>query len=227
MSTTQGKLRLGRILAGAGLVVAMLASAACVSSEDPNRRAKQGAAIGAAAGAVAGAIIGNQSGNPRTGAVLGAAVGAGIGAAVGHRRDKMAAEMERIQQVEVQRQQAENELKLIVNDKILFDVDSATLRTSALSTLNQIADVLGRYPDARVIVTGYTDSTGSEQHNLELSRRRAETVRDYLVSRGVDPARITAVGLGESDPIDTNQTAEGRQRNRRVEFNVKLPQGQG
>ncbi len=213
--------RNGAAVALGALII--VSSAACVSQEDPNRRAKQGAAIGAAAGAVAGAIIGNQSGNPRTGALIGAAVGAGIGGVVGHRRDKMAAEMARIQQVEVQRQQAENELKLIVNDKILFDINSSVLRTRALPTLNQIADVLNRYPDAKVIVTGYTDSTGTEEYNLKLSRRRAESVKNYLISRGVDPARITAVGLGESDPIDTNQTAEGRQRNRRVEFFVKLP----
>jgi len=217
-----------RSAAVVGLSLAVgLASTACVSSQDPNRRAKQGAGIGAAVGAVAGAIIGNQSGNPRTGAVLGAAVGAGVGAAVGHRRDKMAAEMARIQEVEVQREQAENELRLIVNDKVLFDLDSATLRTAALSTLNGIADVLNRYSGARIIVTGYSDSTGGEEHNLVLSRRRAETVRSYLISRGVEAGRITAVGLGESDPIDTNQTAEGRRRNRRVEFNVKLPQEQG
>ena len=217
--------RNGAAVALGALII--VSSAACVSQEDPNRRAKQGAAIGAAAGAVAGAIIGNQSGNPRTGALIGAAVGAGIGGVVGHRRDKMAAEMARIQQVEVQRQQAENELKLIVNDKILFDINSSVLRTRALPTLNQIADVLNRYPDAKVIVTGYTDSTGTEEYNLKLSRRRAESVKNYLISRGVDPARITAVGLGESDPIDTNQTAEGRQRNRRVEFFVKLPPQQG
>ena len=210
---------------GLGMLI-IVSSSACVSQEDPNRRAKQGAAIGAAAGAVAGAIIGNQSGNPRTGALLGAAVGAGIGGVVGHRRDKMAADMARIQQVEVQRQQAENELKLIVNDKILFNVNSSVLRTSALPTLNQIAGVLNRYPDARVVVTGYTDSTGTEAYNVALSKRRSESVRNYLISRGVDAARITAVGLGESDPIDTNQTAEGRQRNRRVEFFVKLPQQQ-
>jgi outer membrane protein OmpA-like peptidoglycan-associated protein len=223
----QGRVSVKNGLAvGLGILI-MVSSAACVSQEDPNRRAKQGAEIGAAAGALAGAIIGNQSGNPRTGALLGAALGAGIGGVVGHRRDKMAADMARIQQVEVQRQQAENELKLIVNDQILFDVNSSVLRISALPTLNQIADVLNRYPDARVVVTGYTDSTGTEAYNSVLSQRRAKSVSNYLISRGVDAARITAVGLGESDPIDTNQTAQGRQHNRRVEFFVKLPPQEG
>lgn len=207
-------------VAVAATVLLLAASLGCISAQDPNRRAKQGAAIGAAAGAVAGAIIGNQSGNPTTGAVVGAALGAGIGGSVGHRRDQMAAEMQRISDIQVQRQQAENELKLVVSNSVLFDTDSAILRTASLPTLNDMADVLGRYPGTRVVVTGYTDSVGSEEHNLQLSERRAASVRNYLISRGVKPDRLTAVGLGESDPIDTNQTAEGRQHNRRVEFRV-------
>lgn len=194
----------------------------CASSDDPNRQAKNNAAIGAAVGAVAGAIIGNQTGNPATGAVIGAAAGGGIGYAVGHKRDTMAAEMERIQNLEVQRQQAENDLKVIVNNRILFDLDSAVLQPAALPTLNDMADVLNRYPRSRIIVTGYTDSSGDEEHNLELSQRRAQSVANYLISRGVDPSRITAVGLGESDPIDTNQSPQGRQNNRRVEFRIHL-----
>lgn len=205
-------------LAAAVLVAA--ASVGCISAQDPNRRAKQGSAIGAAAGAVAGAILGNQSGNPRTGAVVGAALGAGIGASIGHQRDQMAAEMRRISEVQVQRQQAENELRVIVSNSVLFDTDSAILRTASLSTLNNMAEVLSRYPDTRIVVTGYTDSEGSEEHNLQLSERRATSVRNYLISRGVRPESLTAVGLGESDPIDTNQTAQGRQNNRRVEFRV-------
>ncbi len=83
-----------------------------------------------------------------------------------------------------------------------------------------MAEVLGRYPDTRVIVSGYTDSQGSEEHNLQLSERRASSVRSSLISRGVRQERITAVGLGESDPVDTNQTAQGQQNNRRVELRV-------
>lgn len=204
------------------LVGVLVLGLGCASTEDPNRQAKNDAAIGAAVGAVAGAIIGNQTGNPTTGAVIGAAAGGGIGYAVGHKRDKMAAEMEHIQDLEVQRQQAQDELKVIVNNRILFDLDSAVLRPGALSTLNDMAEVLNRYPKSRIIVTGYTDSSGDEQHNLELSERRAKSVANYLISRGVDPSRITAVGLGESDPIDTNLTPEGRQNNRRVEFRIHL-----
>ncbi len=208
------------IVSVAGL---MVLATACISSEDPNRRAKQATAIGAAAGAVAGAVIGNQSGNPTTGAVIGAAAGAGIGAAVGHRRDKMAAEMRQIDNVAVQPSSTDPEqLNLIVDNRVLFDTDSATLRTASLGTLNDIAGVLGRYPDATLTVVGYTDSTGSEVHNQELSERRAQAVRNYLVSSGVVGNRITAVGLGESDPIASNLSDEGRQQNRRVEFRVHV-----
>ncbi|NOZ93116.1 MAG: OmpA family protein [Acidobacteria bacterium] len=209
-------------MAGLVVIAYLVLALGCASSDDPNRQAKNNAAIGAAVGAVAGAIIGNQTGNPATGAVIGAAAGGGIGYAVGHKRDKMAAEMERIQNLEVQRQQAENDLKVIVNNRILFDLDSAVLQPAALPTLNDMADVLNRYPKARIIVTGYTDSSGDEEHNLKLSERRAQSVANYLISRGVDPSRITAVGLGESDPIDTNQTPQGRQNNRRVEFRIHL-----
>ncbi len=206
-------------------VVTLLVLTLACASTDQNKRAKEGAAIGAAAGAVAGAIIGNQSGNPTTGAVLGAAAGAGIGAAIGHRRDKMAEEMRQIDNVEVQPSATRaDELKLIVNDQVLFDVDSATLRPAALGTLNDIADVLGRYPGAVLTVVGYTDSTGSETHNQQLSERRAQSVRNYLISRGIAGSRMTAVGLGESDPIASNLTPEGRQQNRRVEFRVRLQQ---
>jgi len=211
-----------RRIAGLVVIAYLVLALGCASSDDPNRQAKNNAAIGAAVGAVAGAIIGNQTGNPATGAVIGAAAGGGIGYAVGHKRDKMAAEMERIQNLEVQRQQAENDLKVIVNNRILFDLDSAVLQPAALPTLNDMADVLNRYPKARIIVTGYTDSSGDEEHNLKLSERRAQSVANYLISRGVDPSRITAVGLGESDPIDTNQTPQGRQNNRRVEFRIHL-----
>jgi outer membrane protein OmpA-like peptidoglycan-associated protein len=204
-------------------VAVLVLATGCISSEDPNRSAKQGAAIGAAAGAVAGGVIGNQSGKTTTGAVIGAAAGAGIGAVVGHRRDKMAAEMREIENVEVQPSATDPEqLNLIVNDRVLFDTDSASLHPASLGTLRDIAEVLGRYPDATLITVGYTDSTGSEMHNQELSERRAQAVRNHLISSGVVDSRVTAVGLGESDPIASNLSEDGRQQNRRVEFRVHV-----
>ncbi len=215
-------MKTNRLMIVSAIALLVLATA-CISSEDPNRSAKQASAIGAAAGAVAGAVIGNQSGNPTTGAVIGAAAGAGIGAAVGHRRDKMAAEMREIDNVQVQPSATDPEqLNLIINDRVLFDTDSASLHSASLGTLNDINGVLGRYPDATLTVLGYTDNTGTETHNQELSERRANAVRNYLISGGVVGGRVTAVGLGESDPIASNLGSEGRQQNRRVEFRVHV-----
>ncbi|MGN6788288.1 MAG: OmpA family protein [Rhodanobacteraceae bacterium] len=97
--------------------------------------------------------------------------------------------------------------------------------SDSLAILNQAVDTLNRYPQVKIEIDGYTDSIGTEQYNQGLSERRANIVNSYLTSHGIDPSRITAVkGFGESNPIDTNKTAAGRQRNRRVEFKVEQPQ---
>lgn len=194
--------------------------AACASADDPNRQTKKGAAIGAAAGAVAGAVIGNQSGNTRTGAAVGAAVGAGVGAAVGHRMDQQQKELEQIEGVEVTRT-AEDELDVTLRNEILFDFDSAALRSESRRTLTDMSDVFEKYPKQSIVVEGHADSVGSDAYNQTLSEKRADAVRDYLVREGTASSRIRAVGFGESRPKASNETAEGRQLNRRVEIKIK------
>jgi outer membrane protein OmpA-like peptidoglycan-associated protein len=193
--------------------------AACATT-DPNKKAKQGAAAGAAAGAVVGAVIGNQSGNNRTGAVAGAAAGAAIGAAIGHRMDKQQQELAQIPGVEVTRP-SEGEIAVRLTNDILFDVDSASLRPESRTTLRDLATNLRQYADETVTVEGYTDSTGTTGHNMDLSQNRAESVRGYLVDQGVPGSRISARGYGESNPKDSNSSPEGRQLNRRVELHIK------
>ena len=193
---------------------------ACASADDPNAKAKKGAGIGAAAGAVAGAVIGNQTGNNRTGAVVGAAAGAAVGAAIGHRMDKQEQELRQIQGVEVTRP-SEGQIDVRMTSDILFDTDSASLRSDSRSTLRELAANLQRYPDELVDVEGHTDSTGTTSHNLDLSKRRAGSVRDFLVDNGVSSRTITATGYGETQPKSTNSTAEGRQLNRRVEIHIR------
>lgn len=200
------------------LLLAVLFAIGCAS--DPNRRAKQGAATGAVAGAVVGAIIGNQSGNNRTGAVVGAAAGAAIGGAVGHRMDKQQQELQQIPGVEVTRP-SENQIDVRVTSDILFDTDSAALRSASRATLQQVAQNVAQYPDEVVDVEGHTDSTGSDDHNMALSQRRADSVRGYLVDQGIPASRVTARGYGESSPKSTNDTPEGRQLNRRVEIHIR------
>jgi len=206
------------------VAIASFFAASCISSDDPHKRTKQGAAIGAASGAVIGTIIGHQSDEKGEGAVIGAAAGAGIGALIGRHMDKQQAELEQIQGVEVTRP-SEDQIDVTINNEILFDVDSATLRPRAKSELDKLAEVFAKYPDTTLRVEGHADSTGSYSHNQRLSDRRAESVRNYLELKGVRGARIDAIGFGESEPRASNDTEEGRQLNRRVEISVKAQQG--
>ena len=206
----------------AALLIATLFALACASSnpDDPNQKAKRGAGVGAAAGAVVGAIIGNQSGNPRTGAAVGAAIGAAAGGAIGHRMDQQQKELQQIPGVEVTRP-AENEIAVQLTNDILFDFNSAALRTESQQTLRDLATNFQRYPDETVSVEGHTDNVGSPEYNQGLSERRAYSVRDYLASQGVTPSRVSAIGYGEARPKASNDTPEGRQLNRRVEIHIR------
>lgn len=196
------------------------------SGTDANRKTKRGAIIGAVVGGVAGAVIGNQSGNNRTGAAVGAAAGAAVGAAVGRRMDKQEQELRQIEGVEVTRP-SEGEIEVRLTSDILFDTDSAALRAASRTTLNELAQNFSQYPDNQVIVEGHTDSTGSDAYNQRLSEQRAGNVADYLIDRGVPSRNVVVYGYGESDPKSSNETAEGRQMNRRVEIHIRAPQQTG
>ena len=111
--------------------------------------------------------------------------------------------------------------KKIVLRGVNFDYDKATLQAEGRPTLDEAAEILKANPDASVEIRGYTDSRGSDSYNMRLSERRAQTVKNYLISRGVSASRLTTRGYGESDPVATNETAAGRAQNRRVEL---LPQ---
>jgi outer membrane protein OmpA-like peptidoglycan-associated protein len=210
-----------------GLILVVIAAFtfACATGDggtDPNKKTKRGAAIGAVIGGVAGAVIGNQSGNNRTGAVIGAATGAAIGAAAGRRMDKQEQELRQIEGVEVSRP-SEGEISVRLTNDILFDYNSADLRAASRTTLNELATNFRQYPDNRIIVEGHTDSTGSDQYNQRLSEQRASNVADYLIDQGVGSGAITVYGYGESRAKASNDTAEGRQQNRRVEIHIQAP----
>jgi outer membrane protein OmpA-like peptidoglycan-associated protein len=204
------------------LLITVLA-VACATG-DPNQKAKQGAGAGAAAGAIVGAVIGNQSGNNRTGAVVGAAAGAAIGAAIGHRMDKQQQELQQIPGVEVSRP-SEGEISVNLTNDILFDFNSASLRSQSQQTLRDLASNFRSYPDEQVTVEGHTDSVGTPSYNQTLSEQRASSVSNYLVGEGVPSSRITSIGYGETRPKATNDTPEGRQLNRRVEIHIRATQG--
>lgn len=193
------------------------------ADDDPNRRTKRGAIIGAVTGAVVGGVVGNQSGNPRTGAAVGAAAGAAVGAAVGRRMDKQEEELRQIEGVEVTRP-SEGEIAVRLTSDVLFDFNSAALRAASRETLRDLANNFERYPDNRIVVEGHTDSVGSEAYNQKLSEERAANVADYLIENGVNPRNVTVYGYGELRPKASNETAEGRQINRRVEIHIRAPQ---
>jgi outer membrane protein OmpA-like peptidoglycan-associated protein len=205
------------------VLIAAFAFACASTTNDPNKKTKRGAAIGAVIGGVAGAIIGNQSGNNRTGAIAGAAAGAAIGGVVGRRMDKQEQELRQIEGVEVTRP-SEGEINVQLTNDILFDYNSASLRSASRTTLNSLGQNFRQYPDNRIFVEGYTDSTGTDAYNQRLSEQRAAAVADYLIDQGVSAGAITVYGYGESRPKADNTTAEGRQLNRRVEIHIQAPQ---
>jgi outer membrane protein OmpA-like peptidoglycan-associated protein len=184
-------------------------------------RTLKGAGIGAAAGA-AGAILAGkrQADEILAGAAIGGVIGAGVGAYMDAQQEKMA----RIPGTSVERVD-ENTLLVHFDNDVLFDVNSAALDGDGRTTLDDVAGVLNQYPKTAVVVQGHTDSTGSEEHNQELSERRAGSVRGYLVNRGVGPDRLAAIGYGETYPVASNDSESGRQQNRRVDILLRAKTG--
>jgi len=182
-------------------------------------RTMKGTGIGAAAGGAVGAIIGKQTGNTAVGAIIGAAVGGAAGAYIGNYMDKQAEEMQKdLEGAKVER--VGEGIKITFDSGILFDVDKAALRSEARTNLDKLAVILNKYPDTDILIEGHTDATGSDEHNLDLSRNRASSVSNYVAGLGVSATRFTTMGYGESQPIATNDTPEGLQQNRRVELAI-------
>ena len=203
------------------LLVACLLLTGCASVTDPytTKRDKtvKGAGIGAAAGAVAAIVKGEREADEiLAGAAIGGVVGAGVGVYMDAQEEKLA----RIPGTTVERVE-ENLLLVRFDSNVLFAVDSSIIGSAGQSSLDHVADVLIEYPKTAVIVQGHTDSTGSEEYNLDLSDRRAEAARAFLVGRGVDSGRLSAVGYGEGYPVASNDTENGRSLNRRVDILLK------
>ena len=180
---------------------------------------EQGAIIGAGAGGAAGAAIGKAAGGTAEGAIIGAVVGGTAGAIIGQRMDRKAAELEEeLDNAEVER--VGEGIKVTFDNAILFDFDSAALRSDAQATLSEFTGGIQDFEGTEVLIVGHTDSKGSEAYNQQLSERRASSAAEYLTEQGLLPSRISTMGKGESEPVATNDTAEGRQQNRRVEVAI-------
>jgi outer membrane protein OmpA-like peptidoglycan-associated protein len=183
-------------------------------------KTKKGAAIGAGTGAVAGAAIGKAANNNTIlGAIIGAAVGGVAGGAIGHYMDKQAEEIQKdVEGAKVER--VGEGIKITFDTGILFDVNSAEVKPEASENLMKLSKVLNKYPDTEILIEGHTDNTGDDKYNDELSVKRAESVSNNLKKQNIKGGRITTMGYGEKQPVETNETAEGRSKNRRVEIAI-------
>jgi outer membrane protein OmpA-like peptidoglycan-associated protein len=197
----------------AALVLVVAGSYSCAT------RTQTGAAVGAGAGAVVGGVIGHAAGNTAVGAIVGAAVGGAAGAIIGNYMDRQAEEMERdLEGAKIER--IGEGIKITFQSGLLFDVDKADLRPEARQNLEKLAGILNKYEDTNILIEGHTDSTGPEDYNIDLSRRRAQSVSHHLATLNVATSRFSVIGYGEMQPVATNDTPDGRQLNRRVELAI-------
>ncbi len=192
--------------------IAVLA-AACAT---PGKRTAIGAGGGAAAGAGVGAVVGGWKG-----AAIGAAVGGLAGGAVGNYLDKQAEELKEVAETT---KRTKDGILVDLKSQLLFTTDSAVLKPQAVEMVAKLGDILAKYPEDRIKIAGFTDSTGTVAHNEELSLQRARAVRDVLHDRGVKTEQMLVEGMGPERPVASNKTAAGRSQNRRVELHIDVPE---
>jgi outer membrane protein OmpA-like peptidoglycan-associated protein len=200
-----------------GIVLMLLASSVLLFPACNASRKTKGAIIGATAGGAAGGVIAKK--NKAVWIIAGAALGGVAGGLIGDYMDKQAEEIE--QDLEGATVERVGEGILITFDSgILFDFDSYALKSETRSNLSDLSETLNKYEDTDVLVLGHTDNVGTDQYNQGLSEKRANSVKSFLITQQVASSRLSTEGYGETDPIATNETEEGRQLNRRVEIVV-------
>lgn len=197
-----------RILIGC-LIFSLLS--ACNTS-----KTTQGAVIGGATGGLVGGIIGKKSGNTAVGIIIGSAIGGTAGALIGRYMDKQAKAIERqIPEAEVER--VGEGILVTFDSGMMFNFDSYALSAATRENLQEMAGIMQEYEKTDIVIEGHTDNVGSESYNLQLSKKRAKAVADYLGQKGVSTIRVKTQGYGEGQPVESNDTDADRQKNRRVE----------
>jgi len=195
--------------------LATLAFGACASFTTQQK----GAMIGAATGAVAGGAIGKANGSTAKGAIIGAMVGGVAGGIIGRQMDKQAQEIaQKIPGASVER--VGEGIQVTFESGLLFDFDSDRVRAEAATNLRNLAASLDQYPNTDLVIVGHTDADGSASYNEDLSDRRARAASEYLAARGVVRRRLRTAGRGEDEPVASNDSDAGRERNRRVEVAI-------
>ncbi|MCB0664384.1 MAG: OmpA family protein [Saprospiraceae bacterium] len=196
--------------------IALIIFSTILPSCNSSRRT-QGTIIGAAVGAATGAVAAKK--NRAAAILLGASIGGVAGNLIGQYMDKQAEEIRRdLEGAKVER--IGEGIVVTFDSGLLFDFDSDALRQSTRENLAQLATTLKKYDDTEVIIFGHTDSIGDTAYNRNLSERRADSVENYLTGLHIDSQRLEPQGMGESDPLASNDTEEGRQLNRRVEVTI-------
>ena len=206
-----------------GILLTSLMAGGCADMSKTTKGTAIGAGAGAALGAGLGQIIGGDTTSTLIGAGAGAVAGGLSGGLIGNYMDKQEADMRKqlaeSEAISVQRQG--NNLALNFKSDLVFDSGSAVVKGASTADLQQVAKVMNEYPQTRILVAGHTDSTGSNESNQRLSERRANAVKNLLVNNRVSGDRIVAKGYGETQPIASNDTAAGRQQNRRVKITIE------
>jgi len=211
MSTT-GK------LIGTAVMTAALAACTTINPYTGEQQTSRAATYGAIGGVVCGLIGAAENSNRARNAALGCgAIGAGVGAYM----DAQEAELrQELQGSGVQVRRNGDQLELIMPGNITFNTNEYSIRPNFHSVLDSVSQVLAKYVDTRLRVTGHTDSTGSRDYNYSLSDRRATSVANYLAANGIDQGRLITQGVGPDQPIASNDTESGRAMNRRVELQI-------
>jgi len=210
----------------AAAVCIVVAAAACTTldpytREEQTSHAQKQAIYGAAAGAVAGLITGDSSMERKKRALVGAGIGALAGAGVGSYMDRQEAELRKeLERTGVSVHRNGDQITLNMPGNITFATDSSDLNAAFFDVLNSVGKVVNEFGQTVIEVAGHTDSTGGTEYNQQLSERRANAVAAYLKTRSVRSDRIITVGAGEGHPVASNDTPDGRQRNRRVELTL-------
>jgi outer membrane protein OmpA-like peptidoglycan-associated protein len=204
-------------------VMAALPLSACVTNPETGNKRISKAVLGGAGGALGGYLLGDLIGgrSDRTEKILGAGIGAVAGAGAGYYMDQQEKKLrQQTAGTGVNVVREGDNLVLDMPSELTFAVGSANIEPNFRATLDKVASTLGQYEKTYVDVMGHTDSTGSDDFNQSLSERRASSVAGYLGSRGVQQARLATKGYGESQPVASNTTEEGRAANRRVEIRL-------
>jgi outer membrane protein OmpA-like peptidoglycan-associated protein len=216
-------MRLHAKLTAATMAATLLATSACTTDPETGRQRLSKTAIGAGIGVLGGYLAGDLVGGrrDRTEKILGAGIGGIAGGAIGAYMDKQERELRaRTAGTGIEVERKGDDILLNIPSGVTFATNSAAIQPQFQRTLDQVAQTLSSYNQTYLDVYGHTDSTGNDSINIPLSQDRANSVADYLASRGVQRARIGTQGFGASQPVASNATPEGRQQNRRVEIKI-------